>query len=498
MTRKNSFSEPTRQSPVSIILLIWKFYKQIIRQAWYILIPIFIGGDKVKENQMLYIFLVLILFAVISLVFAILAYYKFYFYIANGELHIQKGVIKKTTLNIPFDRIQTINFEQNIVHQVFDVVSLDIDTAGSKGNEFSFDAIDKKTASELRGLLLTSKNVHSENVNSDGVKIEDKGSLIMNLSITQLVKIGLSQNHFRSAMLFLVFVLWIYQQAEELGFKVEDQIEQVEWEGLTPSLIPILVLVALYFALIIIISIVRTVLKHFNLEFRRLHNGFKIISGLLNRRQFSALDRKIQMISWSDNPLKRLLKIFDLQLKQASSVEVVSKKSLRIPGNSMENINQVHHHLFPTIEFDSIQKTKIDFSFFWRRVLYTGLIPTALVSIPLFYFEQNTYAFLSGLILLYSVTASYVAYKKWSFSFHPEMIRTKKGIFGNYYQEIPLYKVQNVTVNQNLFQQRKSLANLVLHSASGSMRIPYIPLVLAKKLRDYVLYKVESDFRHWM
>jgi putative membrane protein len=336
-----------------------------------------------------------------------------------------------------------------------------------------------------------------EEITDDEItKPEEKA--IMNLSFGQLVKIGLSQNHFRSALLFFVFIFWIYQQLQDIGISVEDRLENVQWEGLHPNVYIIFTLVILYFALIIVISVVRTVLLFFDLEFKRIQSGFKVVSGLLNRKQFSALDRKIQMIKWSDNPLKRLLGIFDLQLKQASSAEVSSKKSLRIPGCSIENVEEVHHFLYPSINMVRIERVRVDYSYFWRNTLFTGLIPTLIIFSVLYYFDQKIIAYWSLLLLVYSAITTYIAYRKWSIFLHPEMIRIKQGVFGNKYEEVALFKIQNITVNQNLFQQRKSLANLVLHTASGSMRIPYIDLEWAKELRDYILYKVEKDERKWM
>lgn len=499
MKKRNDFASPTRQSPVAILLLIWKFYKRIISQAWYILIPVFFGGDKIKENQIFYVSVILILFAVISLVFAFLDYYRFYFYVIDDELHIQRGVIRKTKLNIPFDRVQTINFEQNIVHQLFNVIRLDVDTAGSKGNEFSFDALDKNTAGALRDLILnTKKSTKTAVVQENPLLSTAKEEIILKLSMSQLIKIGLSQNHIRSAMLFFVFIFWIFQQLQDIGINMEDRLENVRWEGLHPNFTLLLFLIGLYFSLIIVISVVRTFLRFFELEFKRIEHGFKVVSGLLNRKQFSALDRKIQMLIWSDNPLKRLLGIFDLQLKQASSVAVGSRKSLHIPGCSAGNVKSVHEFLFPTIKMEDVPENKIDISYFWRNTLMGGILPVIIAFSVLYYFDLKFYALLSLIWIVYIGLTSYVGYRKWRIFIHPHMIRTKQGVFGNKYSEVPLFKVQNITIHQNLFQQRRSLANLIVYTASGSMRIPYIPLEFANTFRDYILYVVEKDERKWM
>ena len=58
-------------------------------------------------------------------------------------------------------------------------------------------------------------------------------------------------------------------------------------------------------------------------------------------------------------------------------------------------------------------------------------------------------------------------------------------------------KVQRVTVTRSPLQRRKGLATLRVYMASGSVRIPYIEHELARQLRDYILYKVESSRQAW-
>lgn len=58
-------------------------------------------------------------------------------------------------------------------------------------------------------------------------------------------------------------------------------------------------------------------------------------------------------------------------------------------------------------------------------------------------------------------------------------------------------KVQRVTVLRSPLQRRKGLATLRVYMASGSVRIPFIEHATANRLRDYILYKVESSDKAW-
>ena len=73
----------------------------------------------------------------------------------------------------------------------------------------------------------------------------------------------------------------------------------------------------------------------------------------------------------------------------------------------------------------------------------------------------------------------------------------RKGFIGYQTSAFLYRKVQRISVTQTLFQERKGLATIRFFLASGSLRIPYVDFQMAKDLRDYILYKVESSQRPW-
>ena len=68
----------------------------------------------------------------IFLIRAYLIYKNFQFKIENEHFILKQGILKKTNTSIPFDRIQNINFKQNIIQQIIGVFEVSIETAGSK------------------------------------------------------------------------------------------------------------------------------------------------------------------------------------------------------------------------------------------------------------------------------------------------------------------------------------------------------------------------------
>jgi len=495
------FSQPTKQSPVAIILLIYKYFINIIRQFWPAIIAIFIGQRSSNISNILLISAIAV--AIFAFLFAIASYLRFSFRVQGDELLIVKGVFKRSNLNIPFERIQTLNFEQGIIHQVFNVVKLEVDTAGSSKNEFSFNALDKGLAESLRALILERKSEilpprFEAFESEEGLAINEEPSSIFSLDLKDLFVIGLTQNHLRTLVLLFFFALWGMGELADAGLDI-DWINKESASAFFKS--GALMLSSFVFTLLVIIVLgtaVRTILKYYDFKMFRSLEGFKIQSGLLNRKQNAALDHKVQQIKWSNNPLKRIFKIHHLQLRQASSIEVTSKKSIKIPGIKIDKINKVIDYLLKDDnEYVNLDSKSISKLYLFRNIAYRGILPWILIFGSVYYFYDHVETFLILLAIPYFIASTFVQYRKWKFRINDNIVYTHSGVFENRNNIVQLYKIQNIEIKQSPFQWRRNLANIKMHTAAGSILIPYIPYEDALKLKDFILFQVESSEIKW-
>lgn len=493
------FTEPTKQSPIAIILLIYKYFINIIRQFWPAIIAVFIGR---KSNNLTYIILIsVIVIAVAALVFAIASYLRFSFRVVGNELLIEKGVFKKSKLNIPFERIQTLNFEQGIIHQLFNVVRVDVDTAGSAKNEFSFNAIDKGLAESLRSLVLERKGDLVEEIEGEEEEMastkEEKKS-IFQLDLRDLFMIGLTQNHLRTLVLLFFFALWGVGELSDAGLDL-DWLNKESATALMRSGILIVSGLAFFLLLVIILgTAIRTILKYYDFKMFRSSNGFKMQSGLFNRKENAALDHKIQQIKWSNNPLKRIFKIYHLQLRQASSIEVSTKKSIHVPGIPKGKIKDILSYLVgEENDYEELEEHRISRLYLYRNVAYIGILPWIIVFWMVYYFTQSVESYLILLAIPYFIATTYVQFRKWKFRLSEAMVFTHSGVFENKHNLVQLYKIQNIQIHQSPFQWRRSLANIRMFTAAGSILIPYIPYDEAVKIKDLILKQIETNQIKW-
>ncbi len=494
----SKFSNPTRQSYVAILLILWNIYKRFFKAFWVILLPIVLG----KGGRTTYYLYILIGIASILALYSVFAFFKYKFHTNEEEFIVEKGVFSKKRIVIPFDRIQSINFKQNIVQQIFNVVGLEIDTAGTSKKEFDFNALDIGLSKELRDYIFANKKQQNtiSTSNKDNIyNVTEKPIIekIINLEIVDLLKIGLTQNHFRSLIFAFLSLTWIFDQARQAGIDTsvldgvtEDNILQLGLYMLGG--IFILAIIA-----IIIVSIVRVTLKYFNFIMLRIPNGFKLEYGLFNRNEISVMDNKMQVLIWTDNLLRKALGIFNLQIKLASSAAIKRKTSIIIPGIFKNDISRIRNYYFPdnTSLIDNYEQANI--YYLYRRWTIVSII-FIIISIAVNYLWATEYTIFPILLMIYYLVTSYLRYSKMYFGINHEALMIHSGIFGDKHTLLFLYKLQGVELSQSYIQNRKGLSDVIVYSASGNYHIRYIDKPTAVKLRDYILYRIERDDRAWM
>lgn len=494
--KKSNLFEPQRQSIVAILLILLKYIRMMVRQFWPVLLILLLNR---KGEFQIWVGISIVMLALVSLAGSIVAYFKFYYFVTNSHLNINKGVFRRVKINLPFERIQTIDFEQNIIHQAFNVVRVRIDSAGSGGEEISFDALEKDRAELLRNYILDQKaelGGETETVELERVEPREQ---ILHLSPLDLFKIGISQNHLRTAGIIFAFFFALAEDISDVveGIDLFDTISREVQAMITGSVFLVLLAIPVFLLISFIVTLFRTVLVHYDLRFWKTSGGFKLTSGLITRKEKSVQRDKIQLIAWSSNPIRKLFGIFRLQLYQASSVNVLGDKSMAVPGCYKPHLDRVVQSVFPESTDITYEDHGIHVAARWRFIMFAGVLPCALLTVA---------GLVLGRSLLYwvwlyfplAIWMAFLYYRKRRLLLHPDYAVFKAGIFGDEWRMLELYKVQAVRLSQTFYQMRRDLATVTLYTASGSVSIPFIPVVKAGQVRDYVLARIERDRRSWM
>ena len=509
ITPDPDFSLPSRQSRAAIIIFVLKFINNTFRKGWAALVPIFIALRKLSlEDWQIYLLATVIVLIYVS--FSYLSYQRFFYYILGDEIIIEEGVLYRTKTSLPFDKVQTINFKQNILQQVLGVLTLQIDSAGSSKQEINLEALKENRAKQFRDYILDRKGTTVSSSDREKLPLEQsvggkeeangkrKEKILLQLTPVDLIKIGISQNHLRSMAIFGAFVWNTYAQLkEQLNFDEDEQIDQLtgivgnEWWGR----LGLMIMVALILSLIVSLGI--TFFRNFNFRLTETSDGIKKRYGLIERHEQSTTLKKIQSISWGDNLIKKMFGLFVFRMYPAASNELSRKKTISVPGSYQENIRAFIDLIFGDQEAVNYTRHQMSRFFIQRSVLWFGVLPAVLLATTTYFFI-GPYGMLFLLWFPLAFVAIVVYYKKWKFHISEDIIRIQYGLFSHQNKMINLNKVQAVKLSQSPFQKRKNLAAIDLYSAGRNFSFSYISYELALQLQSYILYKVENSNGKWM
>ena len=91
------------------------------------------------------------------------------------------------------------------------------------------------------------------------------------------------------------------------------------------------------------------------------------------------------------------------------------------------------------------------------------------------------------LISIYSILFQ----RKFRLWMDSEALQLRRGFLGREELVLKWDMIQTVIIQQSIYQEGRELATVVLYTAGGQVKIPYIPVAAARNIVNYALYKVE-------
>ncbi|MFT6095646.1 MAG: putative membrane protein [Nonlabens sp.] len=523
-------STPQRQSKKIIAFYLYKSIKGLL--LYFVFAAV--GTNSMgKYGMFMTAFIAFI--ALASLVSPVLKYLYFTFHIEGDELIIQKGLLQKERKSIPLERIQSININQNVVQRILGIVSLEVDTAGSKGKELEIPGLEKAFASEFKELLQERKEeinveeevienaqkyfVDSNNDGYEGALLEATEKIpaipsqktrttarnltettILQLGILDILKVGITQNHLKSGGLAigLAFGSW-FQVNELLEEYLGDWIQQFSMENVISSTSAGLVFIALVLFLFfsVVISVALAINKYWDFSIVKKGTDLEVKMGLFNKKEIKIPLKKVQILEFHSNPLRKLLGFQTAQIFQAQSTEN-KQGSVSVPA-----CKEVHRMMLQNLIFKQpVETTEQELKcnpyshaklrFYILSVFLLPLVGAA------FYVEE--YAGIVLLILLFciSIFMAFMYGKNSRVIKDEDFVVFKKGWLFPQTVISPIFKTQAVEKWRSIFLKRRKEAHLKLHTAAGTRGLRYLHEDQLNQLITSVNNEVICSEEKWM
>ena len=490
------FINPRRQHPMGVLILAVQFLWRAGQQAWPLLIGATLGEDFWRNAAWGGSALV-----ILSGGYAILYYLRFKYHVEGEVLIVEKGVLRRERLQVPFERIQTIQLFQGPIQQVFGLTGLRVDTAGSSGSELQLVAIRKDAAEALQDILRSRVKEPASEAPVESIEggaeegiaeaeQEAGGVPLVSLSLLGMVKVGLSQNHLRNAFAGFALFTYILGNKPEAITALLDSVPGILAPIIGMALL-LLILPGILLFLVsgVVVSVVTAFLRYFNLKSSIGEEGLHAEMGLLRRNTFQVPFARIHLTIWRSNWIRRKLGFETLEVRQAQAQSgTVGGVRVMLPAMESQHREVLEAVLYPDLGTAPLQELSPARRLRWLLWLMAAL--------PCILFWLNMSPWAAG-----ACTALWIPLTGWTTRRRYESLRMKvfsdtvvieKGWFWRRRILLKMSQLQGVEWQRHIFLERRSIGHIVFHTAAGARRFTYLTRTSGEALRDFALNQHHS------
>lgn len=491
-----------RTSPLSAVFYLGRIYEAIAKNAVQSLAPLAALLVAFRGDRLTAAVVGIGLLITATVVHAFLRYWFFRYRLTGESLLIRDGVFRKRQLDLRFERVQGVTLTQNLVFRLFGLVTLNLDTAGASGQEGHLPAVGRGLAEDIRERI---RRMPAASKPEPGAEQEGRrGEVLLRLSLGEVVRVGLSSGRIFLALV-LVGPLLQYFEERLKRFAEEDAVLRVLGNA-EPSFgmalgLALAVAVAI-FALLMAASVVGAVLRWYGYALTVDDDVLRSHSGLFTRHEQSVHRVKVQSLYVLQNVMLRRFRRFRLRTRQAASGRAGAASRFDVPICAPDLLPRIGSVLFAEelgelpLDPRAPSFAPVSRLYVRSRTVIRGVLP-ALGTCAVLWPAAGYGALYALLWIPLAAGAAWLRHRRFGVAVTREGMAFRRGFFGFRVVAWLHRKVQRVSVTQSPFQRRHGLATMKFHLAAGSVTVPFVEHAAATRLRDYVLYRVESSDRAW-
>lgn len=472
-------SEKNRLHWVTAVIELLKTLKEAIIPLVVIVVANGIGREKSGnfwlDNLTLLIFGVFIVFTAVA---GYIKWKRFVYWFEDGELRIEHGLFVKKKRYIPFERIQSVDYTEGILHRPFGLVKVKIETAGNssvlEGAEADLTAVTREEADRVSTVISEAKRrrrtgaqevPESDEETVGAVPAEEPVEEAKTLFRMRRKEIFLLATFSgRIGLIFSGIAIFLSQFSDILPYEaIYDELVAFIRFGVFMVAAAVLALMLVGWVL----SVAWTYLGFYGFTVSFDGDDLFISRGLLEKKRVTVPLKRIQAVRVSENPFQKLLGYVSVKVHSAGgSVQEAGSAIGLFPLVRKREVDGLLAELFPEID-SSLELNRMperSRPFYYRLDFFWVLPLVAAAGYFLFPYGLLALLIIPVIILTglwqhrsagWAVTGRQLTVRWRDFTLHTVYVFRKR--------------VQSLQERQTIFQKRRNVATVTAAFKSGVM-----------------------------
>ncbi|BAH07729.1 PH domain-containing protein [Clostridium kluyveri] len=440
-----------------ILRLFYDFINMIKNFIFFAIISIGVLITKIGLIKSILISAILI---IVIILYQFLAWRKNFFIVKTNSIYHEEGIFSIKKIEIPLDRINTIDISQKLLERIFKVATIKIDTGDTnKDSELKF-TLDKDKTETLKNILLKNQNITTNTP-------EEDNQLYYILSSKHLLIYSLISNSlFKGLGLLLVAQQFLDDYFKAfININTSDYINKLQKDKIYNNIKIILFFVIALILISLCLSIIYNFFKYYNFKMWADEKNIYINYGALNKKNYSFYKEKVKGIHIKQTILMQCFKFFTLEIESIGYGDEEGEKSILYPICNASLKNHILKNIFEEFQYTGQINKPPKNTYF--RFLYKKFILWA-VTAAICFFIKPKFALLSFIFLLFLFIMGHLEFKNTAFGMDKNIIYMCCHGFNKTQSLLKINAVQSMTLSYSYFQYNKGLCNysIILHSSS--------------------------------
>ena len=463
-----------------------------------------------KEQNWKYNLLVLVGFLLL-IVIGIFDYFVKSYEVRDGALIYTKGIINKEAKNINLENIQSIDMSSNIMYQVFNLLSVDINLVGGK---IRIKPLKKEVALNLIDILRDLKRDEDTSVVHENTEEEIQRE-ILRLSVKDLAFYGLLRVRFFAALGLILALNDKIRDVFKIIFDNEayfDELLQKNAESVAGNITALFIIIGIFMILVVIGSIIFTIVKYYNFLLTTKDHNLLCKYGLLTKKSLVIDIDRIQSVKLMYPLRYRFFGLAKISVEtltnnvsedlseQKSTIEVLPIVKKNFAQDFVKNNLGIDTEYYDNLESEKIQR-KARIALYRWSLFNCSFLPIILFAI--LYFAnvelKLEYKVLSSIAFYLALVSYSILVKNYMLKYNE--LSYDKHFFKNTFMRqltiitefIKVKKVGTINSRTNYFMKKRDLAHISINSigVNSDIKLKYYDKEYKEKLeRDFIISEV--------
>ena len=413
-----------------------------------------------------------------SLIKPLIMWLSFSYAVGEDGIEMRSGVLSRNHRAIPFDRVQDVNLEQNILHRALGMAKVKLETGGSAGGKTEDGVIDSITLEEAARLRDTIRVHRSGAVASvvDGetpVLEEQEGREIFSMPPRRVLVAGIF--NFSLAVLGVLF-----GAAQTVGDLAGiNPFSGRFWRNLSAESVPYLDLllanqvVTAIFGFISLVfvglatGVIQTALRDWNFRLSRTESGLRRRRGLFTLTDVVLPLKRVQAMILATGPIRRRFGWSALKLQSLARDSAHGGDHVVAPLANPTEIDQIVAAMdWRAIDRDATGWTGPTIAFFASFAIIFG--PLILLALAMMTQVDKPLVMLIPTALFAAILAArYVAWHHHAYKRDGDRLMIRSGALRQRNVILPLDRIQSVDLSRDPIDRMFGVVTVIFGVAGG-------------------------------